>query len=144
MTVDRMPRARLVRMHGDDQGTPGIVVSPGGWWHTLELPWRDNRRKLSCIPPGTYLCTVVQSPRFGRCYWVRDVPGRSEILIHPGNVAGEIPRWKSHVQGCIQLGMRPGTLWGQRAVLVSRPAVRAFCDAMAWRPFTLEVIGYGD
>jgi hypothetical protein len=133
--------AVLLRQGGDDQGTPGVLWSPsGGTWRSLELPWRDNVRKLSCIPEGRYECVVVNSPRFGRVYHVQGVPGRDAILIHSGNWAGAIPAWKTHVQGCILLGEKAGTLGGQRAVLVSKPAVRRFNAAMQMQPFLLEVI----
>ena len=135
-------RARLQREPADDQGTPGVLVAAGQAWNTLELPWRDNRRKLSRIPPGVYRCALVQSPRFGRVYHVRGVPGRDAILIHAGNVAGAIPKYRTHVQGCILLGEQRGRIDGQRAVLVSRPAVRRFLAALGGEPFELEVIDH--
>ena len=52
---------------------------------TVELPWKDNQRRISCIPPGTYTAIKHTSPKFGPCLWILDVPGRSEILIHPAN-----------------------------------------------------------
>ncbi len=74
---------------------------------TLELPWRDNVRRLSCIPAGTY--TVIKRT-YGRYYaaykkrWghefgleVADVDGRGDILIHTGNTT-------SHTLGCILVG----------------------------------------
>jgi hypothetical protein len=135
-----LPTVHLVRGPSTPQGTLGRMVLPTGRaWHSLELPWRDNMRKLSCIPPGEYRCVIVRSPRFGRVYGVTGVPGRSHILIHGGNLAGQIAQWKTHVQGCIVLGERRGAIEGQRAVLVSQPAVRAFRAAMQDRPFILEV-----
>ena len=92
------------------------------------------------IPPGVYRCALVQSPRFGRVYHVRDVPGRDAVLIHAGNVAGAIPKYRTHVQGCILLGEQRGRIDGQRAVLVSRPAVRRFLAALKGEPFELEVL----
>ena len=136
------PRVQLIREYKDDmQGTPGRIIFPGGRLFTLELPWLDNRRKLSCIPEGTYRCVARKSPRFGLVYWVTDVPNRDLILLHSGNWAGAIPTFKTHVQGCILLGMKRGVLGGQRAVLVSRPAVRGFYSAMGGFPFMLEVSG---
>lgn len=52
---------------------------------TVELPWKENKRRVSCIPPGTYTAIKHNSPKFGPCLWIQDVPGRSEILIHPAN-----------------------------------------------------------
>ena len=64
---------------------------------TLERPWRDHRKGESCIPSGRDLCTRVNSPKFGPTWEVRNVPDRSHILFHAGNV------WQdSH--GCILVG----------------------------------------
>ncbi len=52
---------------------------------TMELPWLDNQRRVSCIPKGTYKAVRHNSPKFGETFWIQDVPGRSEILIHKGN-----------------------------------------------------------
>jgi hypothetical protein len=134
-----LPRVLILRDPSTEEGTPGVLVSESFGCHTLELPWLDNARKRSCIPAGVYRCAVVQSPRFGRVYGVQNVPGRTHILIHAGNWAGQIPQRRTHVQGCILLGERMGSLSGQRAVLLSRPAVRRFMAAMQGRPFELEV-----
>jgi hypothetical protein len=66
-------------------------------------------------------------------YWLRDVPDRSYILIHSGNVA-------SQVQGCILLGMQRGWMKGKRAVFSSVTAVRKFEEIMGGKPFSLEVV----
>ena len=55
---------------------------------TLELPWLNNQRRISCIPKGSYKTIRHRSPKYGDCFWLQDVPGRSEILIHAGNFAG--------------------------------------------------------
>lgn len=129
----------LQRHHSDDQGTAGVLTVGKLRLHTLELPWADNKPQVSCIPVGRYHCAVRQSPRFGAVYHVQNVPGRSYILIHSGNYAGAKP-YKSHVLGCILLGKRAGIMDGQRAVLLSRPAVREFMDLMQGKPFELEIV----
>lgn len=97
---------------------------------TVELPWRDNTPRTSCIPPGVYRCAIVQSPRFGRVYGVRDVPGRSHILIHAGNYGGDVSKgYRSDLLGCIAPCMTHGQLNGQMAGLSSRAALAEF---MAW------------
>jgi hypothetical protein len=52
--------------------------------HTLENPWIDNQRIISCIPTGKY---KVKNDNTGRFKWWRiyDVPGRGLIEIHEGN-----------------------------------------------------------
>lgn len=70
---------------------------------TLELPdlnndgIEGNETRKSCIPEGTYKVIRHKSPKFGDTFWIQDVPGRSAILIHPGN-------YFSHTLGCILVG----------------------------------------
>lgn len=63
--------------------------------YTIELPWRGNRRNVSCIPEGRYRLGVTRSPRFGLRLYVRGVPRRSGILIHAANDAA------TELRGCI-------------------------------------------
>jgi hypothetical protein len=65
--------------------------------NTLELPWKDNERNVSCIPKGEYKVKKRYSPKFGNHFHITDVPGRSYILIHKGNYFTEI-------RGCILVG----------------------------------------
>ena len=131
----------LFRMRSHDEGTEGILVSNSFACKTLELPWRDNERSISCIPAGEYKTIIRVSPKYGRCYWVTNVEGRSWILIHSGNWAGDVKKgFKTHVNGCILLGKKFGDLLGQRAVLNSRITVRAFMNYMRYQNFTLKIL----
>jgi len=56
---------------------------------SLELPYLQNQRKISCIPPGEYECERIQHLKYGLCWWVKDVPSRDGILIHTGNYASD-------------------------------------------------------
>jgi hypothetical protein len=134
-------RIGLRRLAHSDQGTKGVLITPEGvLCNTLELPWRDNRPSRSCIPCGEYDVELYASPRFGRAYRVRNVPGRSYILFHAGNLAGDVERgFSTHSEGCILLGRHFGTIAGQQAVLVSRPAVRDFMERLGGEPFRLLV-----
>lgn len=136
-----MTRVGLIRLAHSDQGTRGVLVLPDGvLCNTLELPWRDNRPSLSCIPRGEYDVQLYASPRFGKAYQVQHVPGRSYILFHAGNLAGDVERgFRTHSEGCILLGKHFGTLAGQQAVLASRPAVREFMERLDGQPFRLLV-----
>jgi hypothetical protein len=81
-----------------------------------------------------------RSPKFGPVYEVTGVPGRSSILIHTGNWAGDVSRgYRSHVLGCVVLGLQRGRREGQLAVMVSRPAVTRLEREMQRQPFTLEI-----
>ena len=66
-------------------------------WDSLELPWLENKRRVSCIPEGDYKAKKHISPRFGQSLWLQDVPNRSEILIHRGN-------FYTDILGCILIG----------------------------------------
>jgi Family of unknown function (DUF5675) len=136
-----MLRVGLVRTRHTDQGMMGVLILPDGvFCNTLELPWRDNRPKRSCIPLGEYDVKIRQSPRFGRIYEVQNVPDRSYILIHSGNLAGDVEKgYVSHVEGCILLGKYFGPLEGQLAVLASRPTVREFMETTGGQAFRLLV-----
>jgi len=133
-------RAILTRDPSTDEGTFGTLVFEGTTLHTVELPWRDNRTGVSCIPPGVYRVETVTSPRYGRVYGVRDVPGRSNILIHSANLGGDVAKgYRSELQGCIAPCMAFGQLHGQMAGLESRAAL---AELMAWGaglPFELEI-----
>jgi len=63
----------------------------------LELPWLDNRVEVSCVPERVYTVQKHISPKFGECFHVLDVPGRTDILIHKGN-------YKKDTKGCILPG----------------------------------------
>lgn len=137
--------AVLTREPDDDQGTFGTLRLPDGTeFCTLELPWRGNATGASCIPPGTYQVAMRNSPKFGQIYEVQNVPGRTAILIHSGNVAGDKDKgYNSHVEGCILLGLNKGKVGGQKAVQQSRAAIAQFNEKMGGRPFTMSVVGAG-
>lgn len=130
----------LQRLLTDDQGTFGAITVGGVLFHTAELPWRDNHPRVSCIPAGSYLCQWHSSPRFGSCYKLYGTEPRSEILIHPGNYAGDVAKgFKSNVEGCILLGLATYAWGGQRVVVQSREAVRRFSEALKRMPFKLTI-----
>ena len=139
------PRAHLRRAPSTDHGTLGRLQLGTAVLHTVELPWRDNRRQRSCIPPGLYRCALVRSPRFGLVYGVQDVPGRSHVLIHAANLAGDVEKgWTTQLHGCIAPCRRPGQMrladgrW-QAAGLVSAPALRELMEWASGQPFDLEI-----
>lgn len=143
MTLTRIdPVATLTRIMSDDMGTVGRFVLSDFKAVSIELPWRDNKNGISCIPAGRYRVAWTRSPRLRRfTYQILDVPGRAGIRIHSGNLAGDQSKgFASHSLGCPLLGSRLGAIDGQRAVLGSRPAVRHFEGVAGGRPFILEVI----
>jgi len=130
----------LHRVETSDEGTFGLLMAEGKAWRTAELPWRDNRHDVSCIPAGTYAVRYSHSKHFGPCYRLADVPGRSGILFHSGNFAGdEKEGLKTDSKGCILPGQRFGKLSGQKAVLSSRSALKGFEAALGRQDFILRV-----
>jgi hypothetical protein len=134
----------LIRTKTSDQGTEGFLTELESefFCKTLECPWRNNKKSISCIPAGEYIVAIRQSPKYGRIYWVTNVPNRSWILIHSGNFAGDKSKgYRTHVQGCILLGQKHGFLYGQRAVLNSRITVTKFMNIMDYKKFKLHIVG---
>lgn len=69
-------------------GTNGSLYAGGKKiCDTIELPWRNNQRQVSCIPEGNYKIRKRYTTRFGWHCWVETVPGRDAILIHAFNHA---------------------------------------------------------
>ena len=88
----------LTRFHSTPLETLGVLkLSNHILAYTLELPWKQNKRNISCIPFGTYEIIRHSSPRHGFSFWLQNVPKRSEILIHAGNFTKDI-------RGCILVG----------------------------------------
>lgn len=95
--------AELIRGKSDDKQTLGdfrlyddgcnLLYS----CKTLELPWLDNRVQKSCIPADSYEVVPRTSAKFGKHFHVLDVPGRTYILFHTGNM-------HSQILGCILVG----------------------------------------
>jgi len=136
-----MNKVTIQRYPSTDQGTLGAVfVEDARFSYSLELPDRDNQKTYSRIPPGIYECVWRKSPRFGWTYYIKDVPGRSWILCHAGNLAGDRKKGlKTNTYGCILLGSRFGFIKNQLAVLLSRTAIRKFTQRLQREPFLLEV-----
>ena len=69
---------------------------------TLENPWLDNQRGISCIPEGEYKVRLrLARESASRDYLhllVQDVPNRDWILFHRGNTAKD-------TRGCILVGL---------------------------------------
>lgn len=53
----------------------------------IELPWRENRQQVSCIPEGKYVLEKRYNTHFQWHLALYNVPGREGILIHPANNA---------------------------------------------------------
>ena len=115
-------KAEMVRLEKGADGTFGVLHLDGKvFCVTLELPDRGNEANVSCIPAGSYTCKKVDSPAFGWTFEISDVPGRSHILFHAGNVTDD-------TQGCVLLGKYFGLLGPDRGVLQSGPTFKNFLE----------------
>lgn len=92
----------LLRDTYTEKSTIGeLFLNKESFCDTLELPWRDNQRSVSCIPEGIYKVRL-RLPRESatRNYihlLIKDVPNRDYILLHIGNTAKD-------TRGCILVG----------------------------------------
>ena len=79
----------------------GFVLGLGNFikyeFRTLELPYLDNQKQISCIPCGDYKVIKRKSKKYGNHFHVLDVPNRSYILIHNGN-------FNYQTKGCVLIG----------------------------------------
>ncbi|MFY9243673.1 MAG: DUF5675 family protein [Polaribacter sp.] len=67
--------------------TPFDIAQDRFLCHTIELPWINNKRIVSCIPEGSYEIVPRFSKRFQHHLILKNVEGRSFILFHPANDA---------------------------------------------------------
>ena len=92
---------------------------------TVERPWLDNQRRVSCIPAGAYTLKRCMFNRGGyHTYEVTEVPGRSEIKIHVANTMDD-------VIGCIGVGQGLGFVDGKWAVTRSKVAFEALMAVLS-------------
>jgi hypothetical protein len=136
-------KLRLIRMSESEYGTFGRLETEEReqLCYTLEEPWRNNARGISCIPAGTYTAFRRFSPSRKRwVYELRNVPGRSNIQIHIGNTLADI-------LGCILVGSAVGkvTVKGVSTpgLLRSREAFdRVMAHLAGYREFQLEIVNF--
>lgn len=135
-----MKKIFLARFDGSDHGTKGIWITRGFRCRTIELPWKNNKSNYSCIPDGVYPMEIHHSRKYGKVYQIKDVFGRTWILAHNGNFAGDVEKgFRTHSKGCILLGKYHGVIHGQNAVCLSKTTLRRFMDFMQDKPAELEV-----
>lgn len=105
---------RNIMRPNDDQGQFGTVTMSGNpvFLKSVELPNRKNSSNESCVLPRVYEAMFnpdsTKGPKSwnGAAYELQSVPGRSGILIHSANWAGDKSKgWISQLEGCIALGM---------------------------------------
>ena len=102
-TEDRGVNLLIIRNTFSEVSTIGKLFLNGEWLcDTLENPYLNNQRNISCIPEGQYkvrLRTARESATKDYLHLlVQDVPDRSLVLFHVGNKS-------SDTRGCILVGI---------------------------------------
>ena len=89
----------IKRTHRLPDVTLGILDIDGiPLCQTCELPWKDNKTDISCVPPGEYLSNKILSAKRGyELFEMEGVANREHIQIHAGNSVYDI-------LGCVLLG----------------------------------------
>lgn len=122
-----MRELEVFRLYRTDKLTLGIFYIDGRpQFITMELPWKDNEQKVSCIPEGEYFCkrrkaSLEITAELGEAFEVQGVPNRSDILIHVAN-------YPNQIEGCIAIGMRWG--WELEGVFDSRIAFKNLMERL--------------
>jgi hypothetical protein len=107
-------KLELIRTYFE-HGTNGLILHNGATiCATIELPWKYNLLRLSCIPEGEYELVKRYSQKFKEHLLLLNTAPRELILIHPANDA------LKELKGCIApvsviTGQGKGT--GSRAAL---------------------------
>ena len=119
----------LLRIEKAEDATYGVLRIDGKTCcMILERPWLNNKRSVSCIPDGIYVCRRINSPSFGETFEVMNVPSRTHILFHSGNTIDDS-------KGCMLFGTGMGILNGKRGVVNSRKARAEFMKLMKGEEF---------
>lgn len=96
---DDMTLVELKRIAHEATGVHGaLIVNGKPVCVTTERPWLDNKPRESCIPAGLYSCVKFSGEKYKDVWELQNVPNRSAILIHQGNVA------MKDSLGCILVG----------------------------------------
>lgn len=129
-----MMRLTLVRVGQGVRGTFGMLkCGDVPFVLTLEQPWRENQPDISCIPPGSYACQPIRSPKFGSTYEVTNVPGRSHILFHKGNTVDD-------THGCILLAEEVSGTFDAPMIVSSQRGFGEFMTVCDGKPFELDIV----
>ena len=128
--------------------------------HTLELPWKDNKNQVSCIPADKYLCKWTRSNRISGLHlqrWLKknpgktvedcpdseknvytyelfNVKGRTGIRIHSANYFFDL-------KGCIAFGdaLKDINIDSHLDVIHSGKTIELFAAMMNYQDFYLDI-----
>ena len=80
-------KLELIRSYHPNGENGELLIDGVKVCNTIELPWKENQSRVSCIPEGRYQLTKRYSLRFGWHLLVNNVVNRNYILIHAYNDA---------------------------------------------------------
>ena len=117
-------------------GVFGRCYIAGQELFTVERPWLNNERSISCIPEGAYTCV----PRFYNkggygSIEITNVPNRTNVLIHKGNTMHDLA-------GCIAIASKLGNVHGIWGGINSKAAFGILMEHYGDRRFLLEIVRY--
>ncbi|MBZ9872941.1 DUF5675 family protein [Mesorhizobium sp. BR1-1-9] len=111
------------RQYTSEQCTSGYLAINGEIKaYTLELPWQGNEPEISSIPSGEYSANLRYDHADKWRIELRDVPARSLVQIHTGNLPADSI-------GCILIGQELGDDLCSIKPGTSGPANRALREA---------------
>lgn len=88
----------IYRITESNEQTLGeLFIDDEFFCYTLELPWLNNQRRISCIPANTYKVVRRWSQKHKNHFHITNVPNRDWILIHSGN-------YYTQILGCVLVG----------------------------------------
>lgn len=127
----------LIRKSFTDKSTLGELFLNGAFKaHTLELPWKNNERSISCIPAGEYDCRFRYPRESGsRDYLhllVKDVKDRDYILFHRGNTAKD-------TKGCILTGLTAKKDWIGQSTLAHEELMNSIIELQTTSSIKLTI-----
>ena len=128
---------KLDRQETSANATRGVLTISGkaGSWYVLEPAGPDSTEEGSDqrIPAGNYRVAPYSSPKYPNVFELKDVPGRTYILIHPGN-------FHSNTEGCLMPGKVKMMDGADLAVGSSRDAFKEIKDHLSGaKRITIEI-----
>lgn len=130
-----LPAVILLREYKKDCSLGTVILPSGKAIKSIERPWLQNKRNVSCYPEGQYLAKWLErsvSGKYKRVWHVQNVPNRSGILWHTGNLV-------RHSLGCTLPGLKHGFLYGLPAVLSSGAGLNLMRRELEGQDFLLVV-----
>jgi len=104
----------LKRIAENEHGTFGVLIKDNiPLCVTLEDIWAYNKPNISCIPIGDYKVEKYSGTKYKDVWIVKNVPNRSYILIHSGNLDDD-------TEGCLLCAQHYGKLGKDFGILESK------------------------